>query len=68
MERIKELYDELLPWEKTEFCDWLFKKGVLGDEVQAAIEDKVQEELDEVLDDKYEEWRLGMIDRILEMI
>ncbi len=56
MDKIKDIYNGLLPWEKADFCDWLFEKGELKDKIQ------------ETLDDKYEEWRLSTIENIVQNI
>lgn len=56
MDRIKDIYYEMLPWEKAEFIDWLFEKGELKDIIQ------------DTLDNKYEEWRLDTIQKIVQNI
>lgn len=56
MEKAKEFYSNLLPWEKVEFCDWLLTKGELKDIIEEAI------------NKKYEEWRCRTIEDIIEII
>lgn len=56
MENVKEFYSNLLPWEKVEFCKWLLDRGELKDIIE------------EVLNDKYEEWRCKTIEDIVEII
>ena len=56
MEEAKELYFNLLPWEKAEFCDWLLTTGELKDILK------------DILNDKYEEWRCETIKNIIQNI